>query len=91
MRKVLSTRSTPRSIDGAVNGAAKTTLGISATSRAWPTRVSWTARSTPCGRSSPASPLLSVQLQTGVLQNYALMMLVGIGALISFFYFYLWT
>ena len=31
------------------------------------------------------------RLQTGVLQNYALMMLIGIGALIGFFYYYLWT
>jgi NADH-quinone oxidoreductase subunit L len=30
------------------------------------------------------------RLQTGLIQNYALMMLFGIGILVGFFYFYFW-
>ena len=77
-------------VDGVVNGAAKVTLGVAdmsnladaglvdgAVDLVWKV-LAWLSNA-------------FRQLQTGVLQNYALMMLVGIGALIGFFYFYLWT
>jgi hypothetical protein len=31
------------------------------------------------------------RIQTGVIQNYALMMLFGIGVLVGFFYLYFWS
>jgi len=77
-------------VDGTVNGAAKVTLAVADVSyladaglvdglvnSVWKffARLSMSFR----------------QLQTGILQNYALMMLVGVGAMVGFFYFYLWS
>ena len=77
-------------VDGVVNGVAKTTLlsadlsnladeGLvdGAVNAVWKILASF-------------SKAFS-RLQTGLLQNYALMMLIGLGSLIGFFYFYLWT
>lgn len=77
-------------VDGVVNGAAKSTIGVAdmsnladaglvdgAVNAVWRVLASFSTAFR--------------GLQTGVLQNYALMMLVGLGALIGFFYFYLWT
>jgi NADH-quinone oxidoreductase subunit L len=77
-------------VDGAVNGAAELTLGVSELSNL-------ADASLVDGLVNAVWKILASisagfrQLQTGVLQNYALMMLVGIGALIGFFYYYLWT
>ena len=77
-------------VDGVVNGVAKTTLlsgdlsnladaGLvdGAVNAVW--------------KILESISLSFRRLQTGVLQNYALMMLIGVGALIGFFYYYLWT
>jgi NADH-quinone oxidoreductase subunit L len=77
-------------VDGIVNGTAKGTLGVSDLSNL-------ADASLVDGLVNAVWKVLAAvstsfrQIQTGVLQNYALMMLVGIGALIGFFYFYLWT
>ena len=77
-------------VDGIVNGAAKTTLVIADVSNLadaglvdGAVNAVWKILASVSGSFS--------RLQTGVLQNYALMMLIGVGALIGFFYFYLWT
>jgi NADH-quinone oxidoreductase subunit L len=77
-------------IDGAVNGVAKVTLGVSDLSNlADASLVDGTLNAVWKVLARVSTALR--HLQTGILQNYALMMLVGIGALIGFFYFYLWT
>ncbi len=77
-------------MDGVVNGAAKTTLGVADMSNlADASLVDGMVNAVWKVLASISTAFR--QLQTGVLQNYALMMLVGIGALIGFFYFYLWT
>ena len=77
-------------VDGIVNGAAKTTLVIADVSNLadaglvdGAVNAVWKILASVSGSFS--------RLQTGVWQNYALMMLIGVGALIGFFYFYLWT
>ena len=77
-------------VDGIVNGAAKTTVVVGDLSNladanavdglvdgVWKVLASFSERFR--------------SLQTGVFQNYALMMLVGLGALIVYFLFYFWT
>ena len=77
-------------IDGAVNGAAKATVVSADLSNL-------ADASLVDGAVNATWRVLAVfsnafrRMQTGVLQNYALMMLIGIGALIGFFYYYLWT
>jgi NADH-quinone oxidoreductase subunit L len=76
-------------VDGAVNGAASLTVGTAdlssladaslvdgAVNAVWKVLVQWS--------------LAFRRLQTGVIQNYALMMLFGVGILVGFFYFYFW-
>jgi NADH-quinone oxidoreductase subunit L len=76
-------------IDGAVNGAASLTVGAAdlssladaslvdgAVNAVWKVLGQWS--------------LAFRRLQTGVIQNYALMMLFGVGILVGFFYFYFW-
>ncbi len=77
-------------VDGAVNGAAKLTLGVSDLSNlADASLVDGLVNAVWKVLAGVSNGLR--HLQTGVLQNYALMMMVGIGALIGFFYYYLWT
>jgi NADH-quinone oxidoreductase subunit L len=76
-------------IDGAVNGAASLTVGTAdlssladaslvdgAVNAVWRVLAQWS--------------LAFRRLQTGVIQNYALMMMAGVGILVGFFYFYFW-
>jgi NADH-quinone oxidoreductase subunit L len=77
-------------IDGAVNGAASFTVGTAdlssladanlvdgAVNGIWKVFAQLSAGAR--------------RIQTGVLQNYALMMFFGIGILVGFFYFYFWS
>ena len=77
-------------VDGIVNGAAKSTLVTADMSNLADASLVDGAVNAVWKVLASLSTAFR-QLQTGVLQNYALMMLVGIGALIGFFYFYLWT
>ena len=77
-------------VDGAVNGAAKSTVGIGDMSDlADANLVDGSVNAV--WRVLASLSNVFRRLQTGVLQNYALMMLIGVGALIGFFYYYLWT
>jgi NADH-quinone oxidoreductase subunit L len=77
-------------IDGAVNGAASFTLGTADLS-------SLADASLVDGAVNAVWKILAWlstgarRIQTGVLQNYALMMFFGIGILVGFFYFYFWS
>ena len=77
-------------VDGAVNGAAKVTLGTADASYLADTSLVDGAVNALWKILASFSQSFR-RLQTGVLQNYALMMLIGIFALISYFYFYLWN
>jgi len=77
-------------VDGVVNGAAKATLGVGDMSDLADGSLVDGAVNAVWKVLASASAAFR-RLQTGVLQNYALMMLVGVGALVGFFYFYLWT
>jgi NADH-quinone oxidoreductase subunit L len=77
-------------IDGAVNGAASFTVGAGDLS-------SLADASLVDGAVNAVWKILAQlsagarRIQTGVLQNYALMMFFGIGILVGFFYFYFWS
>ena len=77
-------------VDGVVNGVAKTTLLSADLSNLADAGLVDGAVNAVWKILASFSNAFS-RLQTGVLQNYALMMLIGVGALIGFFYFYLWT
>ncbi len=77
-------------VDGVVNGAAKATLLSGDLSNLADVGLVDGAVDAVWRILASFSNAFS-RLQTGVLQNYALMMLIGVGALIGFFYFYLWT
>ena len=77
-------------VDGIVNGVAKTTLLTADMSNLADAGLVDGAVNAVWKILASFSKSFS-RLQTGLLQNYALMMLIGVGALIGFFYFYLWT
>jgi NADH-quinone oxidoreductase subunit L len=76
-------------VDGAVNGTASLTVGSADLS-------SLADESLVDGAVNAVWRILAQfsaafrSLQTGLIQNYALMMLFGIGILVGFFYFYFW-
>jgi len=77
-------------IDGVVNGAASVTVGSGElSSLADASLVDGAVNAV--WRIFQGLSMVFRRLQTGVLQSYALMMLVGIGIMIGFFYFYFWS
>jgi hypothetical protein len=76
-------------IDGAVNATASLTVGAAdLSSLADASLVDGAVNAV--WKIFAQLSLVFRQVQTGLIQNYALMMLTGIGILVGFFYFYFW-
>jgi NADH-quinone oxidoreductase subunit L len=77
-------------VDGVVNGAATFTVGSADLSNlADASLVDGAVNAT--WRILAQLSAVFRRIQTGVIQNYALMMLFGIGVLVGFFYLYFWS
>jgi NADH-quinone oxidoreductase subunit L len=76
-------------IDGAVNGAASLTVGAADLSNLADAGLVDGAVNAVWKIFAQLSAAVR-QLQTGLIQNYALMMLFGVGILVGFFYIYFW-
>jgi NADH-quinone oxidoreductase subunit L len=76
-------------IDGAVNATASLTVGTADLSSLADASLVDGAVNAVWKIFAQLSQLFR-QLQTGLIQNYALMMLAGVGILVGFFYFYFW-
>jgi NADH-quinone oxidoreductase subunit L len=76
-------------IDGAVNAAASLTVGAAdLSSLADESLVDGAVNAV--WKIFAQLSLLLRRVQTGLIQNYALMMLIGMGILVGFFYFHFW-